>query len=117
MESTIRQLEELTRLPGIPGHEEAVVQYLLESPIADAGKRRVDGNGNVWVRGKGPKTPPVVILAHIDEVGFLVKRIEDDGRLSVIGHERLDLRTFASEVVQVWTAECRSYFLAGPESE
>ncbi len=103
MESTIRLLEELTRLPGIPGHEEAVANYIMEYPIAGAGKRRIDGNGNVWVQGKGPKTPPVVILAHIDEVGFLVKRIEDDGRLSLVGHERMDLRTFSSEIVQVWT--------------
>jgi putative aminopeptidase FrvX len=105
MEETIRLLEEWIRLPGIPGHEEAVANWLMECPIADAGKRRIDANGNAWVQGKGPKTPPVVILAHIDEVGFLVKRIEEDGRLSLVGHERLDLRTFASEVVQVWTAK------------
>jgi putative aminopeptidase FrvX len=105
MEATIRLLEELTRLPGIPGREGAVANWLMECPIADAGKRRIDANGNVWVQGKGPKTPPIVILAHIDEVGFLVKKVEDDGRLSVVGHERLDLRTMSSEVMQVWTAK------------
>jgi putative aminopeptidase FrvX len=103
MEQTIRLLQELTRLPGIPGREEAVAQYLIDYPLQDKTSNRIDGSGNAWIECAGPAGPPVIFAAHTDEVGFRVKRIEPDGRVSIIGHERTDLRTLGSEVVRIWT--------------
>ncbi len=103
METVVELLRTLTALPGIPGREEKVVDFLMKCGEAEPAKRWTDASGNAWVLGEGPDVPPVVFCAHMDEVGFRVKRIEADGRLSVVGHERLDLRTLASEVVQVWT--------------
>jgi len=104
LEKTVQLLKDLTALPGIPGHEEAVAKYMLEYEGVKAVSRRTDPSGNVWIRTGGPEgSPPIVLLAHIDEVGFRVKRIEEDGRLSILGHERMDLRALGSEVVQVWT--------------
>lgn len=103
MERTAALLETLVALPGLPGREEAVARFVLDYEGLDAVSRRLDPSGNAWVRCEGPDGPPLVLLAHLDEVGFLVKRIEDDGRVSIIGHERTDLRTLGSEVVQIWT--------------
>lgn len=103
METVVQLLKDLTALPGIPGREEAVARYLMEYTDLQTVDRKVDLNGNVWLHGDGPKKPPVVFCAHIDEVGWKVKRIDEDGRLAVIGHERTDLRTLASEVVEIWT--------------
>ncbi|MHC4778073.1 MAG: hypothetical protein ACYTFG_05785 [Planctomycetota bacterium] len=103
MEEVITLLEDLIRLPGIPGREKAVAQYLIEYENIDASSRRIDDAGNVWIECEGPDTPPVVFCAHIDEVGWKVKSLDENGRLSVLGHERTDLRTLGSEVVQVWT--------------
>ena len=41
MERTVALLEELTRLPGIPGREEAVADYLMDYQV-NAGKRWID---------------------------------------------------------------------------
>ena len=103
MERTFQILKELTRLPGIPGREELVIDYLMEFDI-DAVSRRVDPAGNVLIEATGPpERPPVVFTAHTDEVGFRVKRVEKDGTVSVIGADRTDLRTVASEIVDIWT--------------
>jgi len=103
MDAVERLLEEMAGLPGIPGREEAVVDFLCAYEGIGAEDRRVDQNGNVWISCDGPEGPPFVLMAHMDEVGFKVKRVEADGRLSIVGHERMDLRTLGSEIVQVWT--------------
>ena len=102
MERTIELLKELTRLPGIPGREEAVIDYLMECDV-DSVSRRVDPAGNVFIEAEGPDKPPVVFTAHMDEVGFRVKRVERDGLVTVVGAGRMDLRTLASEIVHIWT--------------
>ena len=44
-----------------------------------------DAYGNAWatVRGSEPDAPRVMIEAHADEIGFIVKYIADDGFLRV----------------------------------
>ncbi|MHC5036265.1 MAG: hypothetical protein ACYTHM_03035 [Planctomycetota bacterium] len=103
MESVVALLERLTSLPGIPGREKAVVDFLMEYEGVDALSRRVDPSGNVWIECEGPDKPPVVFCSHMDEVGWKVKQILPNGRVSPIGHERTDLRTLGGEIVQIWT--------------
>lgn len=103
MQRVVELLETLTRLPGIPGREKAVVDCLMELEGLDETGKRVDMNGNAWIEGAGPDRPRIVLCAHMDEVGLRVKRIDDDGRVEPTGHERMDLRTLAGVMVDVWT--------------
>jgi len=102
MKKTRELLETLVRIPGIPGREEAVIDYLINYPVETCGKE-VDISGNVWMDFDGEGTSPLVLSAHMDEVGCRIKRIEDDGQISVIGLERFDLRTLAGQTVQIHT--------------
>ena len=61
-----------------------------EGPVREAVKRllpawaqaETDTAGNLWVRvGKGD--PIVVFIAHMDEIGFTVTGIRDDGSLEL----------------------------------
>jgi putative aminopeptidase len=77
---------------------EAVLETLVESygvsgmeaPVRDAVRRmlpawakpRVDTAGNLWVTA-GRGEPTVVLVAHLDEVGFEVTGIGEDGMLEV----------------------------------
>ena len=62
----------------------------VEAPVRDAVRTMlpswahptVDGGGNLWVvAGKG--APKVVFVAHLDEIGFDVTAIRDDGTLEL----------------------------------
>lgn len=76
-------LKTLCALPGPSGCEDAVRAFVLKKakPYADA--LRTDAIGNVMVFRKGRKTleRPVVVCAHMDEVGVIVKKITDDGMI------------------------------------
>ena len=81
-------IEALTEAYGASGHEEAVRKVVLNQLPAWAAKQvTTDAAGNLVLRlgdGKADgKTPRIAIVAHMDEIGFEVKKIEDDGRLQV----------------------------------
>ncbi len=73
-------LAELTAIPGISGQETEVVRYLADlfKPIAD--EVTVDNFGNIYALKKGSQPgPTVMIAAHSDEIGAMVKSIEKNG--------------------------------------
>lgn len=79
----IELLKTLCGLPGPSGCEDAVRAEVLRQAKPFADEIRTDAIGNVMVFRKGRKTleRPVVLCAHMDEVGVIVKKITDDGML------------------------------------
>lgn len=81
-------LQELTAIPGVSGQEQPVVRRLAElfKPLAD--KVEVDQFGNIYALKKGkPGGPRLMIAAHSDEIGAMVKSVEKNGyiRLEKVG--------------------------------
>jgi len=83
-----------------------------EGPVRDAVKRvlppwaqaETDTAGNVWVRvGKGD--PVVVFIAHMDEIGFTVTGIRDDGSLELQTRGGFFASLFEAEPALVHTAK------------
>lgn len=79
-------LRELTQLWGVAGFEKEVRVYIekLAAPYAD--EMMTDAIGNLIVLKKGTggeKSKKIMFAAHMDEIGFMVKTIEADGRLRV----------------------------------
>lgn len=75
-------LRDLSRLHGISGFEQAVVRYTRErfAPLVD--EVETDRYGNVAGLKRGRQDAPVLMLsAHMDEIGFIVKGIEANGFL------------------------------------
>jgi putative aminopeptidase FrvX len=76
-------LSELVALHSPSGVEEAVDAYLRER-LAALGEPAVDAAGNIVLRVPGrERSAAVAVLAHKDEIGAMVKRVEDAGRLVV----------------------------------
>lgn len=75
-------LRELSGLDGVSGHEHAVVSRLSELLQPHAEALTVDPYGNVLARvndeGRGPS---LMVAAHSDEIGALVKSIESNGMI------------------------------------
>lgn len=78
----IDNLQELCRLNGASGDESRVRGYIKEHISAD--EVITDALGNLLVFKKGRKTPKnkLMFAAHMDEVGFMVTDISEDGFLS-----------------------------------
>ena len=77
-------LEQLVVLPAVSGAEGPVRSYIQEQLPGWALKRtRVDQKGNLIVRLGREAEPSAVFIAHMDEIGFKVRRIESDGKLDV----------------------------------
>lgn len=81
-------LKALCQLNSTSGDENAVRDFII-SEIKDYCKYEVDNLGSVIAYKKGKKTPEktVSINAHMDEVGFIVTGITEDGylRFSTVG--------------------------------
>jgi len=77
-------LADLVALPGPPGQENAVRDYVAEHARALGYEAREDAKGNLLVPlGDSGVRPTVVVTAHLDEIALLVTRIEADGALQV----------------------------------
>ena len=67
----IELMKQLCALPGPSGCEDAVREFVLEKVKPFADEMKTDAIGNVMVFRKGKKAleRPVVLCAHMDEVG------------------------------------------------
>ncbi|MGE4548494.1 MAG: M42 family metallopeptidase [Intestinibacillus sp.] len=76
-------LKSLCGLPGPSGEEDKVREYIREQAAPYADEILTDAMGNLMVFRKGKKSMDKVVMlaAHMDEVGFIVKRITEDGML------------------------------------
>jgi len=79
-------LRRLSEAYGASGHETAVREEVLRL-LPSWAKTETDASGNLIFHlgsAKAGETPPhLVFVAHMDELGFQVKTIGDDGRLQV----------------------------------
>ena len=78
----LEYLKELCLLDGTSGREEKIRDYII-SKIDGKCEYKVDPMGNILadVKGKNPSKNKVMISAHMDEVGFIVTYICDNGFL------------------------------------
>jgi tetrahedral aminopeptidase len=76
-------LKNLCDIVGPSGFEQDVQRFILNEIKDYVDEYHVDAVGNLIVKKKGndPSYPSLVIAAHTDEVGFIVKKIEDNGLL------------------------------------
>jgi putative aminopeptidase len=81
-------LESLSKSYGASGHE-AAVREEVKKLLPEWAQKKVatDAAGNLVLHlGDGKtvgKMPRIAFVAHMDEIGYEVKKIEDDGRLQV----------------------------------
>ena len=80
----VQELIDLMLIPGLSGHEEKVAAH-LRSRLAGMGhSTRTDRLGNLILTVPGdPALPSVMVFAHMDQLGFFVRRIEPDGLIRV----------------------------------
>jgi len=99
----IRLLERLTNACSVSGDEGELRSIVLELVRPAVDEVRVDALGNVLAtkRGQGEGRPKVLLVAHMDEVGFIITHDDNEGffRFETVGGA--DVRYLAGKPVWV----------------
>jgi endoglucanase len=97
-------LEEICQAPGAPGHEDRIRDIVVRElkPITD--ELEVDSMGNVIALRKGkPGGKKLMLSAHMDEISFMVRHIDDKGFLRFTTLGGFDPKTLTAQRVLVHT--------------
>ena len=94
-------LRELVELPGVPGYEEAVRAW-IEAHLPSGIEHSVDALGNL-VATVGTGERAILFVAHMDEIGFVVSEIRDDGFLRLKPLGGIDPRAMFGQLLRVCT--------------
>lgn len=93
----------LCDMDGICGYEDDVRYCIREMVKPYAQEILTDHMGNllVFVRGEKRRAAPVLICAHMDEVGAIVFRVSEDGLLYIKPVGYMDRRIFLGKRVHI----------------
>ena len=81
MDDTLTMLKDLTDAPGVSGFEEPV-RRVMRRYLEPLGEILTDNLGSIAGRKSGLDAGPKIMLAgHLDEIGFMVTRVTDEGYL------------------------------------
>lgn len=85
-EKTFQRIKELTELQGTSGFEDDIRQYMKRqlTPLVD--DIQYDGLGGIFgiKQSKEKDAPRVMVAAHMDEVGFMLTEIKENGLFRVV---------------------------------
>ena len=94
-------LRELTEARGVPGYEDEV-RGIVRREFADRVDRvRTDAMGNVVGTIESDSDYSVAVAAHMDEIGFMVRHVTEDGFVQVDALGGFDPRVLRAQRVTV----------------
>jgi putative aminopeptidase FrvX len=97
-------LEKLSNAYGVTGRENEVRELMIRFMTPYADEIIIDKLENVIAIKKGkPKTPKIMLAAHMDEVGLMVKTITKEGFLQFTKMGGIDDRILPAQKVTVYT--------------
>ncbi len=95
-------LKELTELDGVSGNEHQVREFIYQKIKDKVDEIKVDVLGNLIAYKKGTKgRRKIVLAAHMDEVGFMVTNIEDDGTLAFAPVGGVETQVMPGKIVRI----------------
>lgn len=81
-DTTVQLLEKVSNAPGPPGFEEPIRKILVEYMKPLASSIRYDGMGSI-IAAHGSAGPRVMVDAHMDKLGGMIRRITPNGFLTM----------------------------------
>lgn len=104
-------LKQLCEIPAVPGREDRMISFMRGEfkDTASINEVEVDKLGNVIAKldtgSEGKERPRVVVFAHMDEVGLMINRIDENGFLRVEKVGSPNRKTLVGQRVLVETDE------------
>ena len=95
-------IKNLVSIDATPGDEEMLRKFII-SEIKPYCEFRIDALGNIIAIRKGKRTPnkKIMLDAHLDEVGFIITHITDDGFLRFTALGGIDVSAMLFKAVKV----------------
>jgi endoglucanase len=97
-------LKQICEIPGAPGFEKPVRDLVISLVRPHVDEVRIDNIGNVIALKKGVRNPDgkrVMLAAHMDEIGFIVSHIDEQGFLRFNTLGGFDPKTLTAQRVIV----------------
>lgn len=98
-------LKDLLHAPSPSGFERPVQNVVREYARSFGAEVRTDWHGNVIVAVNPGGSPRIMLAGHCDQIGLLVKHIDDRGFLWVHAIGGWDPQVLIGQAVQVWTRQ------------
>ena len=95
-------LQEITETSGVAGYEDRVREVVRRELEPDVDRVRTDAMGNIVGTIEGGDTD-VVVAAHMDEIGFMVRHVTDEGFVQVDALGGWDPRVLKAQRVTIHT--------------
>ncbi len=104
MEKMLNTLKDLVSIEGPSGYEQRVAEYMksrMETKCEEITKDRL---GNLICRlNSFPSGPKVAVFAHMDEIGLVVRKIEEDGFIRMVRLGGIEEKVLPGKKVLVMT--------------
>ena len=98
------RLIELMTIPGLAGYEDRVASAVAAHLDRLGLEHRSDRLGNLVATVPGdPDRPSVMVFAHMDQLGFIVRKIEADGRIRLERQGGVPERALPAQAVMLAT--------------
>ena len=101
MHVNVPLLKKLCETPGAPGFEAPIRELIIDEISSFVDNLSVDNMGNVIAlkKGKQPATKKIMLAAHMDEIGFIVTHIDDNGFIRFAPLGGFDPKTLTAQRV------------------
>lgn len=100
MSINVNLLKEICEAPGAPGREERIRKIVLREVASLVDSYHVDNMGNVIAVKNGRGDKKAMVAAHMDEISFIVKHVDEEGFARVHPLGGFDPKTLTAQ--RVW---------------
>lgn len=101
MSINVKLLKAICEAPGASGYEQKIRELVIKEVKPYVDSLSIDNMGNVVTVKKGKKGKKAMVAAHMDEIGFIVTHIDDQGFLRFIPLGGFDPKTLTAQRVIV----------------
>lgn len=95
----IKLLKTISETAGAPGFEGRIREVIIKEISPNVDSITVDNMGNIVAFRKGKESKKIMLAAHMDEIGFIVSHIDDNGFIRFIPLGGFDPKTLTSQRV------------------
>jgi len=112
MKTIVEELEHLTSIPALSGLEDKMIKEMVErfKPLADSVEVDKLGNVTAIFNGNSTDEPSMLVFAHVDELGLMVRKIEKNGFIRFDRIGGMPEKTLMGQFMDVHTMDEKTYF-------